>query len=83
MAGSQSGVVVSTGVEQLSQGMDKLLQKGAEKVRPLREVREETQVLRTRLEELEASLSRLEARSNETYPMEVSHGPGEESDDDR
>ena len=77
----RGGDLVSSGVEQFTQGMDKLLQAGAEKVRPLREVRAETQVLRSRLEELEASLARLEA-SNEKYRMEVGHGPGKEPDNE-
>ena len=83
----RGGDLVSSGVEQFAQGMDKLIQAGAERVKPLRDVREETQVLRTRLEELEASLTRLEARapadsSTDVYPMEVSDGPGKEPDDD-
>jgi len=89
----RGGDLVSNGVEQFSQGVDKLIQAGAERVKPLRDVREETQVLRTRLEELEASLSRLEARApaesdataavKESYPKEVPDVPGKESDDDR
>ena len=91
----RGGDLVSSGVEQFTQGVDKLIQAGAERVKPLRDVREETQVLRTRLEELEASLTRLEARApdegdgtdsgiaDDLQPVEVDHGPGKESDDDR
>ncbi|MDX1502355.1 MAG: polyhydroxyalkanoate synthesis regulator DNA-binding domain-containing protein [Thermoanaerobaculia bacterium] len=51
---------VTTGVEQMQQGMDRLFQKSLERVGPLRRVREEMETLRSRLEGLEASLSTLE-----------------------
>ena len=51
---------VSTGVEQVQQGVDRLLQRSLERVGPLRRAREEMTELRRRLEELEGSLSELE-----------------------
>ncbi|MCP3978326.1 MAG: hypothetical protein GY716_03200 [bacterium] len=57
--------LVSTGVKQLGDGFDRLLAAGAERVAPLREVREETQMLRQRLEGLEAALSQFERRATE------------------
>jgi polyhydroxyalkanoate synthesis repressor PhaR len=60
----RGGALVSTGVEQLQHGVDRILRAGVDRVGPLREAREETQVLRRRLEELEATLSRLETASS-------------------
>jgi polyhydroxyalkanoate synthesis repressor PhaR len=56
----RGGDIVSTGVEQLQQGVESLLQASIDRVGPLRRVREETDVLRKRLEELERSLAQLE-----------------------
>ena len=53
--------VVSTGVEQLQQGVDRALQASLERIPPLRQMRDETAELRERLEALEAALSELEA----------------------
>jgi len=58
----QGGEIVSSGVKQLNQRVDRLLQAGMERVAPIREVREETQVLRERLEQLEATLARIESQ---------------------
>jgi polyhydroxyalkanoate synthesis repressor PhaR len=70
--------LVSTGVEQLQHGVDRILRAGVDRVGPLREAREETETLRKRLEELEATLSRLEtessARSEETSGDETEQG---------
>ena len=52
--------LVSGGVKQIGDGFDRLLQAGAERMPPLREVREETSVLRRRLEDLEAALAHFE-----------------------
>ena len=60
----RGGELVSTGVEQLQQGVDRILRAGVDRVGPLREAREETEVLRKRLEELEVTLSRLETASD-------------------
>ena len=88
----RGGDLVTSGVEQFTQKMDRLLQAGAERVGPLRDARSETRVLRERLEELEASLSRLEARgptdgraakekaSTIKFPTEESNGQGTEPD---
>ncbi|RMG49281.1 MAG: hypothetical protein D6718_00080 [Acidobacteria bacterium] len=58
------GRAVSTGVEQLQEGVGRLVKASVEKLAPapVRQVREETQRLRRRLEELEATLAKLEAR---------------------
>jgi polyhydroxyalkanoate synthesis repressor PhaR len=56
----RGGDIVSTGVEQLQHGVESLLQASIDRVGPLRRVREETDVLRKRLEELERSLAQLE-----------------------
>lgn len=60
----RGGELVSTGVEQLQHGVDRILRAGVDRVGPLREAREETEVLRKRLEELEVTLSRLETASD-------------------
>lgn len=62
----QSGRLVASGVEQLNQGVDKLLKAGVERLGPVRRMREETDVLRRRLEELESSLERLERSDGDT-----------------
>ena len=54
--------LVSTGMGTLQSGVDRLLQASIDRLGPVKQVREETQVLRRRLEELEAALSRLETR---------------------
>ncbi len=52
--------VVTSGVEQIQQRMDQALQASLDRIPPLRRVREETAVLRQRLDALEASLSEIE-----------------------
>ena len=64
----QGGEIVSSGVKQINQRVDRLLQAGVERVAPIREVREETQVLRERLEQLEATLARIEAQPAASAP---------------
>jgi polyhydroxyalkanoate synthesis repressor PhaR len=59
----RGGKFVSGGVEQLNESVGRLLEAGLQRVGPLREVREETDLLRKRLEELEASLERIEGES--------------------
>jgi polyhydroxyalkanoate synthesis repressor PhaR len=51
---------VSTGVEQVQHGLDRLVQASIDRLAPVRKVRDEMAALRSRLEELESSLSRLE-----------------------
>ena len=58
----RGGELVSTGVGQIQQGMDRLLQASLDRLAPLRQAREETTLLRRRLEELEASLANIESR---------------------
>jgi len=56
------GQAVSTGMEQIQEGVSRLVKVGVDKLAPapVRKVREETELLRKRLEELEATLARLE-----------------------
>jgi len=58
----RGGEAVASGVDQLQHGVDRLLQASVERLGPVRRIREETEVLRRRLEELEASLSGLEEK---------------------
>ena len=52
---------VHAGKEQLSQGVDKLVQASIDHLGPVRKVREEMASLRNRLEDLEASLADLDS----------------------
>lgn len=52
---------VSTGVEQVQSGVDRLVQSSLDRLGPVRRAREEMDRLRARLEQLESSLSELEA----------------------
>ncbi len=69
----RGGDIVTSGVGQLQQGVDRLLQAGLGRVGPLNDVRRETDVLRQRLEELETMLGRLEhekrARAQDHEPV--------------
>lgn len=63
---------VTTGVEQMQHGLDRLVQASIDRLAPVRKVREEMASLRSRLEQLETSLSQLEkeeARAAETAPL--------------
>ncbi|MEE9562997.1 MAG: polyhydroxyalkanoate synthesis regulator DNA-binding domain-containing protein [Thermoanaerobaculia bacterium] len=51
---------LSTGVEQVQQGMDRMVRASIDKLGPVRQAREEMKRLRSRLEELETSLVELE-----------------------
>ncbi len=53
--------VISSGVEQLQQGVDRALRASLDRIPPLRQLRQETVQLRERLEALEASLAEIEA----------------------
>jgi polyhydroxyalkanoate synthesis repressor PhaR len=70
----QGGELVSSGVAQVNQGVDRIIKAGVERIGPVRQIREETEVLRRRLEDLEAALSRLESEDdsspNESMPRE-------------
>lgn len=52
--------LIRRGGDLVSTGVDRLLQAGLDRLGPVRAAREETAVLRRRLEELEATLSNLE-----------------------
>ena len=66
--------MVTTGVDTIQQGVDKLLQASIDRLGPVKKMREETNVLRKRLEELESALNRMESkpktakRTEETVP---------------
>ncbi|HRC84806.1 MAG TPA: polyhydroxyalkanoate synthesis regulator DNA-binding domain-containing protein [Thermoanaerobaculia bacterium] len=59
---------VSTGVETVQHGVDRLVQASMDRLAPVRRAREEMSVLKTRLEELEVSLSRLETTERTAPP---------------
>jgi polyhydroxyalkanoate synthesis repressor PhaR len=63
-AGQQA---VSTGVEQVQHGVDRLMQASIDRLAPVRRAREEMTRLRARLDELEASLAGLEGQEPSTY----------------
>ncbi len=52
--------LISSGAQQLQQGVDRALQASVDRLPPLRRVRDETVQLRKRLETLEASLATME-----------------------
>jgi polyhydroxyalkanoate synthesis repressor PhaR len=57
---------VSSGVEQVQHGVDRLMQASIDRLAPVRRAREEMARLRARLDELEASLAGLEAQEPAT-----------------
>ncbi len=61
----RGGELLTTGVEQISNGVDRALQASLDRLPPLKQVREETAILRRRLEALEASLADLEREGRE------------------
>jgi polyhydroxyalkanoate synthesis regulator protein len=54
----------STGVDQMQQGVDRFLEASMDKLAPIRRARDEMGTLRSRLEELEGALQRLERDSD-------------------
>jgi len=62
----QGGELVSSGVEQLGERVDRALRVGVDRLAPIRQVREETELLRQRLADLEAALNRLESDPGDT-----------------
>lgn len=56
---------VSSGVEQVQHGVDRLVQVSMDRLAPVRRAREEMTRLRAQLEQLEDSLSQLEDREDE------------------
>jgi polyhydroxyalkanoate synthesis repressor PhaR len=71
----RGGELMSTGVEQLQQGVDRLLEVSVERLPPLKKIRNETAVLRQRLEELEATLARFEAAGSSGRESTESKNP--------
>jgi polyhydroxyalkanoate synthesis repressor PhaR len=57
---------VSSGLEQVSSGVDRLVQASIDRLGPVRRVREEMSSLRARLEQLESSLTDLEREQSTT-----------------
>ena len=54
------GEALTSGVGRIGEEAGRLLQKGVDRLGPVRRMREETEMLRHRLEELEAALETLE-----------------------
>jgi polyhydroxyalkanoate synthesis repressor PhaR len=65
-AGEQA---VTSGVEQLQNRMDRLVQASIDRIGPVRRAREEMGRLRERLEDLEASLAAIEVHRQEAAPQ--------------
>ena len=57
---------VSSGVEQLQTGMDRLVQASIDRIGPVRRAREEMARLRARLEDLESSLAAIDTEREDT-----------------
>ena len=72
--------LVTTGVGTLQHGVDRLLQASIDRLGPVKKIREETVLLRRRLEELEASLERFEAHSEAASGRRAADGPNEHDD---
>jgi polyhydroxyalkanoate synthesis repressor PhaR len=70
---------VHSGVEQVSQGVDRLVQASIDRLAPVRRAREEMSSLRTRLEQLEATLAALDAEVQvgmaEPPPLDPTNDP--------
>jgi polyhydroxyalkanoate synthesis repressor PhaR len=66
---------VTSGVEHVQSGVDRLMQASIDRLGPVRRAREEMSKLRTRLEELEASLNRLEVDARSPADGEVPKAP--------
>jgi polyhydroxyalkanoate synthesis repressor PhaR len=62
---------VNTGVEQVQQGMDRLVQASIDRLAPVRRAREEMSTLKSRLEQLEATLADLETEPASAAPTEA------------
>ena len=59
---------VSTGMEHVQSGVDRLVQASIDRLGPVKRAREEMSRLKARLEDLEASLKRLEVEASEPVP---------------
>jgi polyhydroxyalkanoate synthesis repressor PhaR len=79
--------LVTAGVGHIQGGVDRLIQASVDRLGPLREIRDETTVLRQRLEELEATLAHLEAAGAAARPAgtprDVDPSMGEQAEADR
>ena len=60
--------MVTTGVESLSQGVDRLLQASVERVGPLRELRDEVKQMRAKIDLLESAISDIEEGRQKAPP---------------
>jgi polyhydroxyalkanoate synthesis repressor PhaR len=67
--------MVTTGVDTIQQGVDKLLQASIDRLGPVKKMREETNVLRRRLEELESALNRMESSPKSAKRTEETVSP--------
>ena len=74
-AGEQA---VSSGVEQLQNRMDRLVQASIDRIGPVRRAREEMARLRERLEELESSLAAIDVQRQAPEPSAESGAPADE-----
>jgi polyhydroxyalkanoate synthesis repressor PhaR len=72
--------LVSEGVGTLQHGVDRLLHASVDRLGPIREIREETEVLKRRLEELETALERLETEPAETPSAAPAPEPTEQNE---
>jgi polyhydroxyalkanoate synthesis repressor PhaR len=72
------GRAVSSGMEHLRTGMDKILRASLERLGPVASLKEETSLLRQRLEELEKSLAALEAQDGQAETATNEAGKEEE-----
>ncbi len=71
--------VVNSGVEQLQEGMGRLLDASLDRIGPLRRVRQEADQLRDRLAHLEQTIAEIEARPATTPMTRVVRPPVSES----
>lgn len=74
--------LIRRGGDFVTTGVDRLLQAGLDRLGPVKAAREETAVLRRRLEELEASLSNLERRGGSAETANAATAPASETDDE-
>ncbi len=56
---------VSNGVRQLQEGVDRFVKRSLDRVGPIRQARQEMDILKQRIAEMEASLSEMERQSDE------------------
>jgi polyhydroxyalkanoate synthesis repressor PhaR len=61
----KGGRLVTNGVDQVKHGVDKIVQASIDRLGPVKQMKEETAALRERLEQLEATLLKIEDESSE------------------